>query len=60
MQAASNPIGLEDSYLGLEQQTDKITIHGEGANLARKKSQQEMNLIEKEAGKDEREMDEKV
>ena len=48
MQVASNPKGLEDSYLRSEQQTDKITIHGEGANLAGKKSQQEMNLKKRE------------
>lgn len=44
MQVASNPKGLEDSYLRSEQQTNKIIIYGEGANLAGKKSQQEMNL----------------
>ena len=60
MQAAANLRELENSYLGSEQQADKIAIHGEGTNWAGKKLQQDMNLIEEEAGNGEREVEGKI
>lgn len=60
IQAAANLRELENSYLGSEQQADKIAVHGEGTNWAGKKLQQDMNLVEEEAGNGEREVEGKI
>ncbi|KAH9715856.1 putative reverse transcriptase/RNA-dependent DNA polymerase [Citrus sinensis] len=60
IQAAANLRELENSYLGSEQQADKIAVHGKGTNWAGKKLQQDMNLVEEEAGNGEREVEGKI
>lgn len=39
MQVASSPIRLEDSSLGVEKQTDNITMYGEETEVAGKKEE---------------------
>ncbi|KAH9735375.1 reverse transcriptase domain-containing protein [Citrus sinensis] len=58
--SAGNLRELENSYLGSEQQADKIAVHGEGTNWAGKKLQQDMNLMEEEAGNGEQEVEGKI